>query len=646
MATNEYTISKIELPNGDICNIKDTTYSAGTGIGISGTTISNAGVTGIKGNTESSYRTGNVNLTAANVGAVALTGDTMTGNLIAPSIRIANTYYGITFGRTISTPVETILHTGIKWASSHHMPVIHITGYAYGLHSPIEFKIGFYIYADKIGYCGVTNMGAWQPNVFLFKDTHDDHDYVGVGLAGSCYFLQLQADLQDEMGEFGYTDIDSSKWSWTFSTSTGVIPAADDGTTCVHVPYKANILNPSKVNGHTVEANVPSDAKFTDTTALTSMTGTLAIDHGGTGAITAAGARTNLELGTMATETATDYLKLSGGTMTGPLKWNGNNALPEKTNPEYFLVIDAFANGGETHWSGKAAVKSTLLDTNSTHNNQFLRKDGTWQTPPYPVTKVAGNTGDITADALRTSLGLSNAMHFLGVTTTNISTGTANTTATVTIGGSNVTAAAGDVVLYNSAEYVWGNEKWNLLGDESSYAIKATTLAGYGITDAKIANGVITLGNNTITPLTSQYTTHLYVNATAGGATSNATTANTTTYIHLYDTSTKRETIQLKGAGGATVTAESGIITITSANDDIKVKQTSIANNVNYKLLTTTSASPGSGSAAEAYYSANITANPSTGSISAQRHTLNLNGTDKAYMVWNNTDQSIDFIFE
>jgi phage-related tail fiber protein len=30
-----------------------------------------------------------------------------------------------------------------------------------------------------------------------------------------------------------------------------------------------------------------------------------------------------------------------------------------------------------------------------------------------------------------------------------------------------------------------------------------TTLSGYGITDAKIANGVITLGSNTITPLTS-----------------------------------------------------------------------------------------------------------------------------------------------
>ena len=37
----------------------------------------------------------------------------------------------------------------------------------------------------------------------------------------------------------------------------------------------------------------------------------------------------------------------------------------------------------------------------------------------------------------------------------------------------------------------------------TNYAKKATTLAGYGITDAKIENGTITLGSNTITPLSS-----------------------------------------------------------------------------------------------------------------------------------------------
>lgn len=62
-------ISKIKTPDGTTYNIKDSTARA------------NSGVTGVKGNSESSYRTGNVNLTAANVGAVATTGnETVSGN--------------------------------------------------------------------------------------------------------------------------------------------------------------------------------------------------------------------------------------------------------------------------------------------------------------------------------------------------------------------------------------------------------------------------------------------------------------------------------------------------------------------------------------------------------------------------------------
>lgn len=45
-------------------------------------------------------------------------------------------------------------------------------------------------------------------------------------------------------------------------------------------------------------------------------------------------------------------------------------------------------------------------------------------------------------------------------------------------------------------------------------ANKATTLAGYGITDAKISNGVITLGSSTITPLTSHQSLSNYYTKT------------------------------------------------------------------------------------------------------------------------------------
>lgn len=61
--------------------------------------------------------------------------------------------------------------------------------------------------------------------------------------------------------------------------------------------------------------------------------------------------------------------------------------------------------------------------------------------------------------------------------------------------------SAGNISFKNPT---WGNFSVNDLASMiNSKASKATTLAGYGITDAKIENGVITLGSNSITPITS-----------------------------------------------------------------------------------------------------------------------------------------------
>ena len=209
--------------------------------------------------------------TATDNTKVLKAGDTMTGNLIVPKTRIANTCYGISYGRTTNTPVETILYTGIKWVSGSHMPVVHITGYAYGLQSPVEFKIGFYIYGGNIGYCGATNMGSWNPDVYLFKYTRDSVDYVAVGLAGSCYFLQLQADVQDEMGKFGNISMDDANWSWDFLTTAGTIPTPDGGVTCIKVSYKADILYPPNA----VKADKDSDGNIITSTYLKKSGGTM-----------------------------------------------------------------------------------------------------------------------------------------------------------------------------------------------------------------------------------------------------------------------------------------------------------------------------------------------------------------------------------
>ena len=59
-----------------------------------------------------------------------------------------------------------------------------------------------------------------------------------------------------------------------------------------------------------------------------------------------------------------------------------------------------------------------------------------------------------------------------------------------------------------------------LLALASDKADKAVTLEGYGITDAKIANGTITLGADSITPLTSHQSLDAYVNAASYDSTS------------------------------------------------------------------------------------------------------------------------------
>ena len=125
------------------------------------------------------------------------------------------------------------------------------------------------------------------------------------------------------------------------------------------------------VNGHTVNKDVPSNAVFTDTTALTSMTGTLAIDHGGTGATTAAAARTNLGFSTVGDEGTPVYF---------------NNGLPSPGAFTWGVDDDQNVQVG---WDGDAPEIEIPTST------------------ALPVS--SGGTGATTAAEARTNLGLGSA---------------------------------------------------------------------------------------------------------------------------------------------------------------------------------------------------------------------------------------------
>lgn len=69
--------------------------------------------------------------------------------------------------------------------------------------------------------------------------------------------------------------------------------------------------------------------------------------------------------------------------------------------------------------------------------------------------------------------------------------------------------ADGDLLVYNSATSHWENKPQSSIIPSVSIGFNdltshPTTIAGYGITDANIANGTITIGANTITPITTE----------------------------------------------------------------------------------------------------------------------------------------------
>lgn len=102
--------------------------------------------------------------------------------------------------------------------------------------------------------------------------------------------------------------------------------------------------------------------------------------------------------------------------------------------------------------------------------------------------------------------GLSGAMHYVGESTTDPSTGTA------TVEG-HEDWVSGDVVTYQSKEYVYDGENWRELGDESSYAIKGSIVDADIAPNANIAQSKIA---NLVTDLSSKATPADITNAING----------------------------------------------------------------------------------------------------------------------------------
>lgn len=149
--------------------------------------------------------------------------------------------------------------------------------------------------------------------------------------------------------------------------------------------------------------------------------GTLPISGGGTGASSATDARTNLGLGTIATESASDYVKVT-----------------------------------DLHDASTSQKGIVQIGNGISVNNGVI---------------------SVTAD----NLGLSNALHFIGITSTSLSDGATTSSLTPKTTGSLTKTTgfeAGDVVIdsNSSYEYVWTGSIWERLGPDGDYKVKQTAI--------------------------------------------------------------------------------------------------------------------------------------------------------------------------
>lgn len=221
----------------------------------------------------------------------------------------------------------------------------------------------------------------------------------------------------------------------------------------------------------------------------------------------AAAVRTNLT----AASTALQEADITTGSANGTIAVNGNNVSVYGLGTAAYTNANAYATAAQGTLAESAVqsittgttqgainVDGTAVSVNGLGNAAYVNTDA------FDAAGTAAGIGsaiNATVSAMNTRLGsaesdidelqsqiggLSGAMHFVGVSTTDPTTGT------VTIEDKpEYTAAGGDVCLYGNKEYVYNGTAWVELGDEGSYALKTTTVNGKPLS----ANITLTAGD-------------------------------------------------------------------------------------------------------------------------------------------------------
>ena len=172
----------------------------------------------------------------------------------------------------------------------------------------------------------------------------------------------------------------------TISLSTVPVNLGGTGQTTANAGF--NALAPSQTgnSGKYLKTDGTNSSWDALDISTADITGTLAITNGGTGATTASGARTNLGLGTIATQDSSN-VSITGGSITG-------------------ITDLAIADGGTGASTASGARTNLGLGSISTQDASSVAITGGSITGITDLAVADGGTGASTASGARTNLGL------------------------------------------------------------------------------------------------------------------------------------------------------------------------------------------------------------------------------------------------
>ena len=329
-------ISKIKLPNGVEYDVKDATAR------------SQSGVTGVKGVQESRYRTGNVSLNADNVGAAHNFNETINGfspekgkGYAVKIDRLENAFYfadkrwSVTAIATDAQGATTTLTQSqisrLFDMSEHDDKLVPMNGtlvitmdftgdgsgvfknYPYG-----DVCIQFYANRNPASitarvYGKHTGSESYWSALTVYEDSRN------TGYANR--YIVAQRGMYN-MQKLEFTINGPSDKNASVSQIAYYLIRADKNH---DMPYV------SKLRAETLYYNLTAP-KF-----IGPLEGNV-------------------------TGKASENLPLSGGTMTGPLKWRDENAIASTSSPQYFVVIDSFISGGTTRYANTNKSANALLN--------------------------------------------------------------------------------------------------------------------------------------------------------------------------------------------------------------------------------------------------------------------------------------------